>query len=343
MSDLQIGLIALGVLLILVVVVFNWWQDRRVRAKMREHFPEEENDALLGATKSSIAPSGERREPGFSQVAQGELPAEDEDEVDHPLEAVLDISFAHPVSADALQKALHGLHHIGGKPVRIFAERDGGGHRARLRAGESYLSIQLAILLANRGGPLTAIEWSQLWTVAQELIAKFEGSVEAPEQDTVTDRAAQLDAACAELDVQVGLALRPEEPMSLAQIQSIARDVGFMPHGRHLAWMADSGLPRFLLLMDGAAAADLQAESVARLDLLLDLPNSPVDTQPFSRMAGVGRDLARRLGTVLLDDQGRPVAGDSDAMVDEQLTAIYDRLQAMGFTPGESRTALVFS
>ncbi|MFU2071820.1 hypothetical protein ACLQ9R_22310, partial [Bordetella hinzii] len=49
MSDLQIGLIVLGVLLILLVLGFNWWQDRRVRRRMQEHFPASEQDPLLGA------------------------------------------------------------------------------------------------------------------------------------------------------------------------------------------------------------------------------------------------------------------------------------------------------
>jgi len=287
--------------------------------------------------------AGGRREPGFASIVQSDDQADDTEEVDHPLEAVLDISFATPVPAESLQKAVQDLRHVGGKPVRIFAERDGGGHRSRLRAGESYVSMQLAVLLANRNGPLTAIEWSQLWTVAQELIAKFEGSVEAPEQDEVLARAAKLDAACAELDVQVGLALRPEEPLPLLQVQQVVRDVGFMPYGRHLAWMAETGQPRFLLLLDGAAASDLQADAVSRLDLLLDLPNSPVDAQPFSRMAGVGRDLARRLGTVLLDDQGRQVVTETDARIDEQLAEIYARLESIGFVPGQARTALIFS
>lgn len=44
MSDLQIGLIALGVLLILLVLGFNWWQDRRVRRRMQAHFPSTEQD-----------------------------------------------------------------------------------------------------------------------------------------------------------------------------------------------------------------------------------------------------------------------------------------------------------
>ena len=66
MSDLQIGLIALGVLLILLVLGFNWWQDRRVRRKMQSHFPTSEQDPLLGAGAAGAATANvARREPGM--------------------------------------------------------------------------------------------------------------------------------------------------------------------------------------------------------------------------------------------------------------------------------------
>ena len=62
MSDLQIGLIALGVLLILLVLGFNWWQDRRVRRKMQSHFPTSEQDPLLGgAAAASATAAGQAR------------------------------------------------------------------------------------------------------------------------------------------------------------------------------------------------------------------------------------------------------------------------------------------
>ncbi|MGH8815309.1 MAG: cell division protein ZipA C-terminal FtsZ-binding domain-containing protein, partial [Achromobacter pestifer] len=71
MSDLQIGLIALGVLLILLVLGFNWWQDRRVRRKMQSHFPTSEQDPLLGGaaaasgTAAATGAAASRREPGM--------------------------------------------------------------------------------------------------------------------------------------------------------------------------------------------------------------------------------------------------------------------------------------
>jgi hypothetical protein len=339
MSDLQIGLISLGVVLILVVVSFNWWQDRRVRQKMREHFPEAEQDPLMGG----LPPAVGRREPGLGVSTPDDAAADDTIEVDPHCEVVIDIVFPQAVPSESLHEAIQSVNKVGSKPVRIFAEREGGGHRARLRQNESYVSMQLAVLLANRSGPLTDIEWSHLWTIAQSLAERFDGSIEGPEQDTVVEQARQLDALCAGLDALVGLALRLEGTRPVAEVTQTVKDVGFLAYGRQLAWMADSGLPRFTLLFDGAQAGDVQSAGVDRIDLLLDIPNSLADSQAFSRMACVGRDLAGRLNAVLVDDQGHPVAEGADHTIDGQLVELYDKLEKAGFPAGTERTVRVFS
>lgn len=340
MSDLQIGLILLGIVLILIVLIFNWWQDRRIRQKMQEHFPEREHDPLMGGQPAVQG----RREPGFGLREPEEAPAADDPvEVDPTTEVVIDISFAQAVPSAPLQTAIQSLLKTGSKPVRIFAEREGGGHRARLRPGEAYASMQLAVLLANRSGPLTDIEWSQLWTAAQGLAERFDGAIEAPEQEQVLARASELDQLCAALDAQVGLTLRLQDALAAAEVSGVLKEVGFLPYGRQLAWMSDTGLPRFTALLDGAPALDAQSSGISRIDLLLDLPNSPADEQAFSRMASVGRDLARRLKAELLDDQGHVVSDTADQAIDRQLFDLYGRLGQAGFEAGEERTVRVFS
>ena len=47
MSDLQLALIALGVAIIVAVVLFNIWQERRLRRESAKRFEAPENDALL--------------------------------------------------------------------------------------------------------------------------------------------------------------------------------------------------------------------------------------------------------------------------------------------------------
>lgn len=340
MSDLQMGLVSLGVVLILVVVCFNWWQDRRVRQRMQEHFPEADQDPLLG---TATAP--ERREPGFTSGASEavEEDGDDPSEADAKCEAVIDIAFAHPVPSAALYEAIKHVHTAGGKPVRLFFERDGGGHRERLRADESYVSMQLAVLLANRSGPLTAIEWSQLWSAAQHLAERFEGALEGPEQNEVVHRAGELDALCSGLDAQVGLSVRLSGTRPVSEIMSVAKEAGFLHYDGQLAWLSESGHPRFQILFNGQSASKVQSAGVDRLDLLLDLPHSEPDQQAFSRMASVGRDLAARMNGVLVDDQGRPLKEGADQAIDDQLHQLYNNLEQAGFPAGTVRTSRLFS
>ena len=47
MSDLQMGLIAIGLLIILAVVVINWWQERKFHQQVERNFTQLNDDALL--------------------------------------------------------------------------------------------------------------------------------------------------------------------------------------------------------------------------------------------------------------------------------------------------------
>src|SRR5690606_8863526 len=113
MSDLQLGLILLGVVLILLVLLFNWWQDRRVRKQMQERFPEREDDPLLG--KHAPTSAG-RREPGLGTLVPptvgSSADGDDADEVDPTTEVVIDIAFAQAVPGEELQSAVYPAVHL---------------------------------------------------------------------------------------------------------------------------------------------------------------------------------------------------------------------------------------
>lgn len=47
MSDLQIALIAIGALIILAVLILNWWQERRFHRQVQSQFADIKNDVLL--------------------------------------------------------------------------------------------------------------------------------------------------------------------------------------------------------------------------------------------------------------------------------------------------------
>lgn len=47
MTDLQLALLALGVLIIAAIVLFNWWQERKLRTEVSQRFDEPQQDVLL--------------------------------------------------------------------------------------------------------------------------------------------------------------------------------------------------------------------------------------------------------------------------------------------------------
>ncbi|WP_258128917.1 cell division protein ZipA C-terminal FtsZ-binding domain-containing protein [Achromobacter anxifer] len=359
MSDLQIGLIALGVLLILLVLGFNWWQDRRVRRKMQTHFPSTEQDPLLGAgaatgAAATAGAAAARREPGMGGEAPRAQPgqpapvdpgsdADDTEEPDPACEVVIEINFAEAVRGADLLPYMQSLRHVGRKPMRVFAETDQRRHRARIHAGESYASMQLAVLLANRSGPLTAIEWSQAWARAQDMAERFDATIEGPDQQAVLEQGARLDDTCAALDTQVGLTLLLGTAQPAAEVLSVARDLGFVADGSRLAWPAENGVARFTLARADGAAFDAGMGGIERLYLLLDVPCSPADARAFGRMVDVGRDLAARLRADLVDDQGKPLADGSETVIDERLQVLFGQLEQAGLPAGSERAQRVFA
>lgn len=357
MSDLQIGLIALGVLLILLVLGFNWWQDRRVRQKMQAQFPTMDQDPLLGADDKWAGDSdaselaAQRREPGL--VAGGSTPAsesglahrdaDDADEPDPGCEVVIEITFSEPVRGTDLMPYAQSLRHVGRKPVRVFAKTEDGRHRARVHADDVYASMQVAVLLANRSGPLTAIEWSQAWARAQDVAERFEAYIEGPDQQVVLEQASQLDTLCAALDAQVGLTLMLGDAQPGAEVLAVARELGFVAQGPRLAWLSDNGIVRFSLLRADGASFDASMNGVERLHLLLDVPCSPPDPRAFGRMVDVGRSLAQRLRASLVDDQGKPLSEGAETIIDARLQELFENLEQASLPAGSQRAQRVFA
>src|SRR5260221_325407 len=57
MSDLQIGLAMLGVLIVAAVLAFNWWQERKFRRRGEETFSGRHDDVLFGRPSVPSAPA----------------------------------------------------------------------------------------------------------------------------------------------------------------------------------------------------------------------------------------------------------------------------------------------
>jgi hypothetical protein len=341
-------LIVLGAGVILLLLGFNWIQDLRVRRRMQAELPKIDQDPLLG--EPTFSERG-RREPGLGGgavvlpfTAGGAQGAPDADtlEPDSATEAVIELTFQGPMAGEDLAPLLMPLRVAGRKEVRVFVQNVHGQHALRIDPKDQYISVQLAILLANRSGALNAIEWSQIFTRAQTLADQLECTLEAPEQQQVVELAKRLDQVCERLDTQVGLTLLLAGVRSVSDVSSAAQAMGFVPYQGRFAWCGDDGFVCFTLSRADEESFDAGMAGVDRLSLLLDVPRSPVDTRAFGRMAEIGHELARRLGAELVDDQDRALQPGAEFLIDEQLKTVYMNLEHAGLNAGGARALRVF-
>jgi len=359
MSELQISLIVLGVIVIVAVLAFNWWQDRRVRRKVQDNLPVVDDDPLLREEQDVSA----RKEPGFGlnhlglePVAEETEPSSEQTDQSAPLmtsrpipepdsvaEVVIEVHLPAPMTGVALLPSLQEFRAHGRRSMRLFLQTTDGALVSEIGESTEYVAIQLAVLIANRSGAITAIEWSQVWGSAQSLAEKLEGNVEGPEQNDVLDRAAHLDSTCATLDAQVGLTLLLSAQRAVTDVMASAKAMGFIEQSGRLAWIGNHGVECFTLARGDNEPFDESLAGLDRLTLLLDVPRSPASTQAFGYMLEIGQELARRVGAELVDDQGKPLVAGAEVAIDEQLQTLYEQLEAAGLPAGSERARRVFA
>jgi hypothetical protein len=180
MTDFQLGLVIVGVLLVAGVLVYNRVQERRARRDAERAFASGHADALLDETRRepTLGPA-----PRAPQVAAGTGP-------DPRVDYVMALSVQGGVPGSVLRE------HWAAIELR-FAGRallDGGRDGARA-----------ALQLVSRSGVVPEAELLEFRSAVETLAARIGAAVDAPEMRQALESARELDRLCAEADIQVAL------------------------------------------------------------------------------------------------------------------------------------------
>ncbi len=352
MSPLQLALLGIGAALILAVVAYNKWVERKAARATRAAFGEGDEDALL-------RPTSPREEPVLraEPVLDGDLtpmaqaPRAEEMAFDDETELIVSLSFDHPVPGEQLSSAASGLHVIGSKPVLVCATNVQTNRLEVPRAGEAFSGLHCGVLLANRQGPLNAVEFSEFIGAVQRIANSLDVEVDVPDMSEALLHAKAVDERCAGVDAQIGVNITSNGgTWTGTQIAQAAVEAGFAQRsdGR-FAYYRRNGAELFTLQAIDAqgkpVAIGANADSVvtAVLTFILDVPRAPEVEKPFSTMINIARALAARLGGSVVDDNRRPVTDAALANIETQLKPMYLRIREAGFEPGSPRALLLFN
>jgi hypothetical protein len=220
--------------------------------------------------------------------------------LDARLDCIVELPLGGPVMPDRLMTAAGMLRRVGTKPVAIEADTGNGQWIVPTAASGALHRVRAGVLLANRTGPLNAMEFSEFETAVTGLgMALGAGGAIVPAMSPVLDHARRLDDFCAALDALIGANIETPIALSNDELAALAKSLG----------LAERGSNRYVRLGEaGEVVFSLSfGERAEQLTLLLDVPRAPVHEQPWKAMIDCARRCAQMTGGQLVDDAQRPL------------------------------------
>jgi ZipA, C-terminal FtsZ-binding domain len=246
------------------------------------------------------------------------------------------IEFALPSlqSGERLISLTAAHRRAGAKPM-AFDGLLATGQWVMLQPGELYIALRAGLLLANRHGPLNAMEFSDFGNLAQDLAKQLDCELNLADMPRVLSRARDVDRRCAELDAQLGISIQTVSVTSPATLAAVAVEHGLSERGGgRFAKLDDKGGTLFTLSF---------GEQADRLAMLLDVPRASAQYRPWQQMLQCAESLAQRLGGQLVDDTGKALPEGVWGQIEEQLRQRYWALEAAGIEPGSARALRLFN
>jgi hypothetical protein len=366
-SDLQIGLAMLGVLVVASVLGFNWWQERQFRRRAGDSFSGPHEDILMGApavpapAARPAAPAADARiepriepqlEPAAADPAvpprnapRAETHAPPQPDIDY----IVEIRAGDFIAVEALDRLRHRLGTLDRRPVLGAFDYETKAWGALRLDSPRHTAVRASVQLVDRSGPVSREQLQALGELMKEAAHEMAAIAEIPELAPCIARAAALDDFCAEVDVVVGINViaRTGQSFHGTKIRALAESAGMQLHADGVFQLPDEhGATQFSL--DNQEAEPFLADRIrnlttAGITFLLDVPRAGNGLRAFDRMVAVSRGMAESLDGMLADDN-RVVLNDAGLdKIRNQLRTIYAAMESRGIPPGSPVALRLFS
>lgn len=377
MSDLQIGLGMLGVLVVASVFGFNWWQERQFRRRAEDSFVSRHDDILLDEQASAIPaappppppirqPLAEdetqriepRMEPQLETVSsEPAVPAAPavpplildaalpQQEVDY----IVEMRAGEFVVVEHLAKLQQQLVGLGRRIAFSGFDYQTKTWGALTLDAARYTAVRAAIQLVDRSGPVTQEQLQMFGEAMRETAHHMSAIADLPEFAPALQQAAVLDEFCAEVDVVVGINViaRTGQNFHGTKIRALAEAAGLTLRPDGIFHITDEhGATLFSL--DNQESDPFLAEKIRSLitpgiTFLLDVPRVGNGLKAFDRMVAISRTMADSLDGMLADDN-RVMLNDTGLdKIRSQLRSIYATMEQRGIHPGSPLALRLFS
>jgi hypothetical protein len=350
LDSLTVALAALGGVVLAGIVAHGAWTARkadpkRVSAPGR---PLDYREPVMGDVDGGAEAADDAEAGSFP--LERKLPKRMAARIDALIDAIAVLNVEAPVSGEMLLAHLPPTRRAGSKPFLIEGLNAETGEWEAPQAGQHYGEVQAGVQLANRGGALNEIEYSEFVQAIQPFAEAIGAMADFPDMLDVVARARELDNFASQHDAQLAVHLHARSsPWSVAYIQQHAGRHGFVPGmvpGRLVLPSTEEGAPPVLVLsFDSLKALDEhpQQATVTDVTLSFDVPQTDPKAEPFIAWQASATALSLGMDAAIVDDNGQPLSPQGFAIIGAELGQLYGALEQRDLAAGSMPTRRLFS
>lgn len=351
MSELQISLLAIGIIVVIAVYLYGYWQQRQYRRHFGNAFKPQREDALYHDSRPARTSAA-----GASDPLDGGEPmrANAADEpcslLDERTDYIAGIYPKNLCGADVLAPLWQRRFDFG-KSVNACGQNAETGNWEKVIADSplTYSAFRIGVQLANRSGAVTEARLYSFGELARDIGERLQAETELPDIDAALQRAQALDAFCAEVDQMIGLNLLPAGVRALP-----GNDVARVAELHGLELQADGAFH----LLDGRGHTvfslsnydnapfqhhTLKQTRVNGLTLLLDVPRVEQPAQRFDELVALARTMAADLRAEVVDDHRVAVQPAALTQIRARVAEIEERMLEGSIIPGSAQARRLFA
>jgi len=353
MSELQLGLLVVGAVVVVAVFLYNKWQERRYQREAEARFGSQREDVLMrsggGAGQGTlVTPGSERFEPVLASFeAEQEDVGDSRPGLSEFLDFIVQIEAPEEVSGAVLTEATAGALERCSKSICWEGFDETAASWEPLAPDRRYSRLRSGMQLVDRRGAADAEELAAFGAAMERCAASIGALATVPDPASALAQARELDRFCGEIDIRVAVHIMSDAgPLTGTQLAELALEAGFRldePDGkfrlRDEAGRVICALANFEptpLAIDG-----LSALSTRGVTLELDVPRTPHGA--FARFRQSAQMFAQALKARIVDDNREPVGPAAFDAIGAQLRAVHGSMEARGIAPGGALALRLFS
>ena len=348
MSELQSGLLVIGIVVVIAVYSYGAWQQWQYRRKYGSLFQSSKHEDVLHppvihTADVLVAEEGIQPSPTLFKDEICSLISDQFDSIVH----LVPQSPLTSATLDPFWKRRFDF----GKSVVVCGLNAANKSWERLipDSPQLYNEFKLALQLADRSGPVSELRLKEFQSALRGIATQIQAKIDMHSAEDVFARALELDKFCVEVDHLIGLNLLPGNDRKI-----FGSEIARIANARRLSLQSDGAF--YLTDNNGCTLCKMcdmenrpfQHHTLNQLrfrglTLLLDVPRVAQPVAQFDIMVQLARTLSDDFHAALVDDHGVALGAEALAQIRAQVGNVENRILAGGVTPGSTQALRLFS